>query len=756
MNDEPIVPIEPENVQRTDPALNMMAEALDLARGGYRVFPLYEPTAVGDAATCACADPTCTSIGKHPRTKHGANEATVDEVQIRRWWMRWPTANIGIATGNGLHVLDVDGPDGAESLRARYSLEIAEFIQTTLTASTGRDGGYHLFFNPPPGPSLKSCTARLGSKLDERGEAGYVVAAPSLHRSGTRYAWTTGLNTPRAPWPDAFLGMPEGERSTTLLRYIGWWFHVGLGDDEVLVHARDHNTRYGRPPLDEREVEQLVCNVGERHRKSGSVNLAAVYSDAGNGARLATAVHGELKMCLSLGTAFVFNTRFWEPDVRGEPLARTVAKKFVETELQGAALALAEGKRERADAHVKELLKLKNEARFAPMLKNAKDDPILRIEPQAFDRPLHLLNVADGTLNLDTLALQPFAADDLLTGQLPVRYVPGARSEVWAQHIRYLASASDGTPRPDLEAFYWRALGYTLYGGNPERRAFFLKGRTTAGKTKLLEGLRALFGRYAGSLGFDSLLKKGRFNTGGDGARSDIAGLLGKRFVTAAEPNVDGEFDTALLKQLTGGDTLMARHLYQRATPFIFTGKLWLAANAPPKIASDDDATWMRLLVIPVEYTLPAPLRDDGILQKLTTDDALTGLLAMMIEGLLEVRTLGGLQAPALVTGATNAYRDDNNALTQFLADACVITEPRRKTAGVPKTGLADVFERYTRYCETRDVPALYQTTRSFADALRDLSPGFEVTKSTGGGTFVYGLELTARMPEVDDADSIV
>jgi putative DNA primase/helicase len=739
-----------------EPAPIMMAEALNLARRGYRVFPIYEPTVVGGAATCACRDIKCKAIGKHPRTKHGVNDATVDEAQIRRWWMHWPTANIGVATGSGLHVLDVDGPDGAETLRARYGLEIAEFILTTLTASTGRDGGYHLFFNAPAGPSLKSVAGRLGQNLDERGEPGYVVAAPSLHKSGARYAWTTGLDRPRAPWPDAFLGMPEGERSTTLLRYIGWWFHVGLGDDEVLVHARDHNTRFGQPPLDDSEVEQLVRNVGERHRKSGSINLAAVYSDAGNGARLATAVHGELKVCLPLGTAFVFNTRFWEPDVREQPLARTVAKRFVDKELHAAALALAAGTREHADEHVKEVLKLKNESRFTSMLKNAKDDPILRVEPQAFDRPLHLINVADGTLNLDTLALQPFAADDLLTGQLPVAYVPGARSEVWAQHIRYLASASDGTPRPDLEAFYWRALGYTLYGGNAERRAFFLKGRTTAGKTKLLEGVRALFGRYAGSLGFDSLLKKGRFNTGGDGARSDIAGLLGKRFVTAAEPNVDGEFDTALLKQLTGGDTLMARHLYQRATPFIFTGKLWLAANAPPKIASDDDATWMRLLVIPVEYTLPTGLRDDGILHKLTTAEALTGLLAMMIDGLQEVRTLGGLQPPTIVTGATNAYRDDNNALTQFLADACMITEPRRKTAGVPKTRIADVFERYTRYCETRDVPPLFQTTRSFAEALRDLSPGFEVTKSTGGGTFVYGLELAARMPEVDDVDTIV
>lgn len=735
---------------RHDP--DMLAEALALAARGYRVFPIYEPTMTGAAPACSCGDATCKNVGKHPRTKSGHKEATTDAARIRAWWAKAPNANIGIATGERLHVLDVDGDEGRETLRAVYDIDLDALLLTTPSATTGRDGGAHLFFDTPPGPVMKSVAGRLGAKLDERGEGGYVVAAPSLHRTGTRYAWHTSLDVPRAAWPDAFQMMREGERSTKLGSMIGWWFRIGLSEDEVLAHALAYNTRYGDPAQDDREVETHVASIGERERKNGGANLAAVYSDAGNGARLATAVYGHLKICLPLGATLVFNDQHWVQDVKGDPLARTVAKEFVERELREAAAALADRTRQNAEQQIAHLLRLKYEARFSPMIKNMKDDPIVRVEPHEFDRHPHLLNVEDGTLNLDTLQLQPFNPDDLLTGKLPVRYVPGARSDVWAQHVRYLASTRDGMPRLDLERYYWRALGYTLRGGNKERKLFFLMGLTTAGKTKLLEGLRALFGQYAGALGFESLLKKGKFGGGGDGARQDLAALMGKRFVTASEPNADGEFDTALLKQLTGGDQISVRFLYKNAVPFVFSGKLWLAANAPPKIAADDDATWMRMSVIPVEYTLPPEKRDDDILAKLTTPEALTGLLAMMIEGLREVQDGNGLNPPPVVMSATRAYRDDNDTLSQFLLDRCVTHDKRFKAPDVPKVALGEVFDRYTRYCEARGIPPTYRLARTFSEALRDLDPGFEVTKSTGGVTFVYGLTFGTDTTEVIDA----
>src|SRR5713226_1159337 len=85
--------------------------ALDYARRGWFVFPVFEPT---DGGRCTCNRSDCDSPAKHPRTRNGFKAATTDELQIRQWWGRWPQANVGIATGvnSDLVVIDIDPRNG--------------------------------------------------------------------------------------------------------------------------------------------------------------------------------------------------------------------------------------------------------------------------------------------------------------------------------------------------------------------------------------------------------------------------------------------------------------------------------------------------------------------------------------------------------------------------------------------------------------------------------------------------------------------
>lgn len=79
--------------------------ALTYAGHGFKVFPVYE---IDTDGRCACGRECGRDAGKHPRTRHGFKDATCNEAVIRTWWTRWPNASIGIRTGNGLAVLDVD------------------------------------------------------------------------------------------------------------------------------------------------------------------------------------------------------------------------------------------------------------------------------------------------------------------------------------------------------------------------------------------------------------------------------------------------------------------------------------------------------------------------------------------------------------------------------------------------------------------------------------------------------------------------
>src|SRR5207249_3496570 len=102
--------------------VSMLDAALRYAGRGWAVIPLHS---VDESGNCSCGNGECKSPGKHPLTKNGRNDASTDEARIRAWWSKAPAANVAIATGSGLAVLDIDPRHGGDAslalLEDRYS-----------------------------------------------------------------------------------------------------------------------------------------------------------------------------------------------------------------------------------------------------------------------------------------------------------------------------------------------------------------------------------------------------------------------------------------------------------------------------------------------------------------------------------------------------------------------------------------------------------------------------------------------------------
>lgn len=184
--------------------------ALAYAARGWPVLPLAWPIATGESPRCSCSEVVCRRIGKHPHgllVKHGLSEATCDAKRIRRWWAQVPQANIGIVLGEdaGMWALDVDPVHDGDRTLVDLVRDHGP-IGDTMHAVTG-SGGDHFFFAHP---GLPVRNRGIGQGLDVRGDAGYVVAAPSMHASGHRYAWTPGarIALPAPAWLVALL-FPE-------------------------------------------------------------------------------------------------------------------------------------------------------------------------------------------------------------------------------------------------------------------------------------------------------------------------------------------------------------------------------------------------------------------------------------------------------------------------------------------------------------------------------------------------------------------
>lgn len=134
------------------------------AAAGYYVFP-------------------CLVGRKEPACQNGLDDATLDAAQIDAWWTENPDYNVGCAPHkSGNTVLDVDGERGVETLAEVQ--ETYGHLPSTLTISTPRAPGMHLWFEGACSSSVGTDDRGLGPKLDTRGEGGYVLMPPSVISPG--------------------------------------------------------------------------------------------------------------------------------------------------------------------------------------------------------------------------------------------------------------------------------------------------------------------------------------------------------------------------------------------------------------------------------------------------------------------------------------------------------------------------------------------------------------------------------------------
>jgi hypothetical protein len=286
-------------MQAVAPAEDILKAALEYAEQGFSVFPLHTPR----GGRCDCPKGAeCKSPGKHPRTLKGLSDASTDELQIRRWWKQWPTANIAIAVPEGYVVVDVDGQYGQERLQAE-----GKYLTATALQSSGRGAHYvyRTLDRVAPRNLIPQSVEGAHDGVDLKGPGGYIVAAPSLHISGEVYDWSIPLSDidiaprwleelskesggttvgDRAPVDFEVLlaGLPEGQRKWEIYRAASKLRAADVPLDLAVMLA---TTAAGNcsPPLEAKEAERKVREAYAKYPPNASArDLPAGVTLLGN------------------------------------------------------------------------------------------------------------------------------------------------------------------------------------------------------------------------------------------------------------------------------------------------------------------------------------------------------------------------------------------------------------------------------------------------------------------------------------------
>ena len=182
MNDQQLIDAY-DNVVADEPARIRFLELLDQVDADKHAF-LRRPQALAESAKWY-AEQGIAVFPLQPRSKvpmrgsSGCKDATTDVDKVTAWWTQMPDANIGVVTGFQFDVIDVDGPDGFESLSHLKPI-------TNVLASVITPRGRHIYVKAKPGRK-NNTNLKLG--VDFRASGGYVVAPPSINAEGKIYTW---------------------------------------------------------------------------------------------------------------------------------------------------------------------------------------------------------------------------------------------------------------------------------------------------------------------------------------------------------------------------------------------------------------------------------------------------------------------------------------------------------------------------------------------------------------------------------------
>lgn len=179
----------------------------------------------------------------------------------------------------------------------------------------------------------------------------------------------------------------------------------------------------------------------------------------------------------------------------------------------------------------------------------------------------------------------------------------------------------------------------------------------------------------------------------------------------ATEAEDGAQLAESLVKQITGGDKLVARFLYHNAFEYDPAFKLFLITNHQPIVKGDDHAIWRRIRLIPFDITIPEEQRDHKLQSQLLAE--LPGILNWAVEGCLAWQR-EGLNPPPCVVVATMAYRSDMDILGDWIDECCVTGATVLETI----TPVSHLYASFEQWASASDLRAMSRNafSRSFTN----------------------------------------
>lgn len=538
-----------------------------------------------------------------------------------------------------------------------------------------------------------------------------------------------------------FTGMADGDgRNGALFKHSALLLKSGYTPTEVKSILYYINQYAFAEPLSEEEMQKITRkdaleNYIERTTAAddfGNPLKPKNQNDVGMAELFVSEYKGEMRYNSSTGW-LVWNGKKWEiSDLKAEQKYVEFIKRVLELAKKDVHvaydtigdMALEEGVKKaqsngekavkEALAYFKFINKMCDGGKIKAVLSLAKS--MLEVPIHALDFNPFELNTPCGVVDLKTGVVYQHRPESFCTKMTKVSATMDGM-QMWEECLD-LVSQKDAEFKKYLQV----CAGAIAIGKVYHEALIIAFGDGANGKSTVFNTIYEVLGDYAGKIPAESLTTKAR-NT-----KVDLAELLGKRFVLASETEEGQRLSTSMLKQIASVDTITGEKKYHDPFTFTPTHTTVLYTNHLPRVGSNDKGTWRRLIVAPFNANIINPKTNYGeeLLAK-----ASGAVLKWIIDG-AKMFIDGGFIIPhcSKVDDAIGKYREENDWLSHFLAECCIVGELENVGGGV-------LYKAYRAWAA--ESGEYVRSNRDFADGLR--SAGFALKKQKNGNVW-NGLSL--------------
>jgi P4 family phage/plasmid primase-like protien len=291
--------------------------------------------------------------------------------------------------------------------------------------------------------------------------------------------------------------------------------------------------------------------------------------------------------------------------------------------------------------------------------------------------------------------------DDYISKCTHTDYVVASEPKFKALVAEITAFIEEIFPDKELKEYMWQHLASCLVGTNENQTFNIYTGSGCNGKSKLVELMSKGMGDYKATVPI-TLITQGRKAVGS--TSSEVVQLKGVRYAVMQEPSKGDKINEGIMKEITGGDPLQGRALFQESVTFMPQFKLVVCTNTLFDIKSNDDGTWRRIRVCDfMSKFMDKPNEDPDKFPKENfpyqfkidkkIDEKFTKwapvFMSMLVSKAFE--TCGNVKDCKIVMARSDIYRDGQDYLSEFAKDKIV----KRTDSKIKKTELLEEFKTW-------------------------------------------------------------